>query len=151
MRTMIAAGAVGALLAGGMAVQPAAQESLERTMEGFLDLSTATMMISRRQVMTPVRVPRVGTVNPGETARVEFYLEAGVRYGVVCVCLCDDLEFEMHDSAGRVVGVERTKHHNDIALWLTPAISGRVAFDAILECARGDQCAWGMQVFRVSS
>ena len=65
---------------------------------------------------------------------------------VVCVCLCDELEFEMHDSAGRVLGVERTEN---TALWLTPATTGRVAFDAILECSPGDTRGWGMQLFRV--
>ena len=109
MRTTIAAGAVGALLAGGMTVHPAAQ-NLERTMEGFLD----------------------------------------VRYGVVCVCLCDELELEMHDSAGLVLGVERTVVGPEMALWLTPAATGRVAFDATLECPAGTQCAWGMQLFRVN-
>lgn len=152
MRPMISAVVVGMLIAGRLAAQPATQ-NLERTMESFLDLAAASFMLDSSSLrdLVPLGGKEIRTLKSGEGARVEFHLEADVHYGVVSVCLCDQLEVEMHDSGGLVLGPERTVSGvGDIALWVTPADSGTVAFDARSDdCSGGDDCAVGMQLFRV--
>ena len=128
MRTMIAAGSVAVLLAGGFTVEPAAAQDWERAMKSLLVIASDLL---RSDGYVPARDPRVGNVNPGEIARVEFYLQGGVRYGVLGACLCDEFDFEMHDSSGLVLHPESTGRDKAVVLFVSPAATGTVAFDAI--------------------
>lgn len=151
MRLMITVAVVGVLIAGPLAAQPASRY-IERTMEDWFDLTYATIQIETiGQGVVPVGANVIRSVNAGETARVKFHLEAGVRYGVVSLCFCDELDFEMHDSAGPVLNLERTVSGGagDITWWVTPADSGAVTFDARPDDCSGQYgCAVGMQLFR---
>ena len=129
-----------------MVVHLGAQD-LKRAVTEWLELTS----VSFPRHLVPLGAPDVSSVKPRETARVGFYLEAGVRYGVLSTCVCDELEVAMHDAAGLVLAPRRTERGNDVALWVTPAASGRVAFDVTPdECSsRDERCTLGTQLFRV--